>query len=489
MIEEIAYIRERVKLHNSSTIACATRMVLSAYLIPFYLRLFICGLEALELPIQLGWWQYLIYGVAIALYWYICRIRMWSHSYMIDYIHTALDNGGSYCPRCFSRMKGASETYFYDEKIGETTHTTYYSDGWSTSYTEDICIQRSEELPVLLCQNWACGLQTRARTENAQSSEVRSQIKEYYSYYEMPRTFKNTFRLIAGDLDDDYNRSILCAFHGKSHHIILIAISVIIGIFSAMAQFNTFFYVNSLLFGSAANVIAYIVLIAILLTGYFAIQAYIKKKCAEVYADQEYTKKVQDLDVQFHGVYLAKRQSYDLLKKRRKALKKARKDNDPSVKDLKEYDYRGETKLVTDQISYASKATDAVCAFLPDMGFAYTLEHINSCYIVKATTEDHPRREYKLYFNCENGCAIYSLAVLQGFPHSFREQVLEHWTKEHEDQLNGFYFYYCEDKVVIGFTVPPTLTYEFTDEEIEVLKWRFEQFYSLMKTFVSENMP
>ena len=202
MLKKIAYIKNKVRLRKSSVILCVWNMILTAFVFPFLICMAAWVFYKGKLPESFRYVQYAIYFVIVGRCWYSCYLKKWSHSYMLDYTQKILDPNTWFCPRCYSPIKIVQQEYTYEKKIGEQETTIIYRGGSSVTYREPIIVKESEKLPHIACKEKSCRLASKTQKATAQSVEVRKQLKDNYSFNEMPGTLKRTFRLIAGDRKD-----------------------------------------------------------------------------------------------------------------------------------------------------------------------------------------------------------------------------------------------------------------------------------------------
>ena len=371
MLDKIARIRKNTKLRKRSVFICVLKMIVGLFIIPVVSCITLLVLQNGVMSQGLQVIQYFVYTLLIAIYWYVCNVRKWSHSYMLNYTQTSLEMNGKYCPRCYSKMKISLDVFDYEEKIGERIIKRVYSDGTVWHDREAIMDKRKEKLPHFICLGKKCAIETKPQKFSADSYKVRRQVKNNYSFYELPRSIANTYRLIVGDFSDDYKCSVMSRFHSGLHRILWVVIIAILLIISNINKYNVFEKSLVILFDTTNAMIVFGVMTTFLLVVYTAIQVFLKIKCDKIYSSIDYEmdkKKREELSAK---IYFTKVNGRYSIQYRKDAIRMARKEKDPMVENLPKYDYKSEKKFSKDKRCYIKALIEMIISFLDETGFSY----------------------------------------------------------------------------------------------------------------------
>ncbi|MBQ6706067.1 MAG: hypothetical protein IJN07_00965 [Clostridia bacterium] len=465
MFFKIASIREATKLKKKSIALCIVQMLVGLFVIPYVvcmLTLVLCSGEVSNV------WtvtQYVIYFFLVALYWYACNIRKWSHSYMLDYTKRTLENQGAYCPRCFSRMKTSLESFDYEEKIGEETIKTVYSDGYVSYDAKVIMEKRKEKLPHFVCTGKKCALETKPQKSSADSYKVRWQVKNNYSFFELPRGMRNTYRLILGDTNSACKSSMMRKFHTGLHRALIGIIFVVLLIVSKINNYGVTGKSFELLWGTTDAIITFAVMTTILVIAYVIAEIIIKRKSDKICSSEVFAQDKQKRHKQLAETYFAKCNGEYVIQYRKKAIRKARKEKDPMVEKLPKYDYQGERKLLKDKQHYVDNLLKMLACFLNETELKHSTNFLNGTYIVEALTKHLVPKKYSFIVDEGTGYLAMSTYLRYGLYEEHIENIVTDWLKENENHTFPIFVDRDPCGVYVSAGIPFTLDYQLKDSD------------------------
>ena len=400
--------------------------------------------------------QFVIYFAFVGRSWYSCYIRKWAHSYMLDYTQKILNSETKYCPRCFSPIKTSHQEYIYEKKIGETETVVYYSNGDVQVIREPIMSKEKETLPHLVCKEKSCSLGSKTQKDSAQSTKVKNQIKENYAFCEMPRSLNKVYRLIAGDRQDYYRKSMaqeMCLEGFWSRILVLIIILALVSYVKGLKPFSG---ISDYLFESTSSVISYVTMLLLLTFTYILFIVLVNIKTKAIMN----SKKFKDEDEYFedlkYDIYLTKRLAEIQSKERKKQTKKARKEgkypnNSPSFFTDRQWDKR--KNKYRDAISKIIKCT------LENFGYCISHNYYNHCYILRAHADSANMPDID-FFISKNNCFVRgSTRFNYGVHQEYIEKEIA--TVLQNNSFNNLIFYVDKDlicsRVSFGLLASPIL--------------------------------
>ena len=376
-------------------------------------------------------------------------------------------------------MKISLDVFDYEEKIGERIIKKVYSDGTVRNDREAIMEKRKEKLPHFICLGKKCAIETKPQKFSADSYKVRRQVKNNYSFYELPRSIANTYRLIVGDFSDDYKCSVMSRFHSGLHRILWVVIIAILLIISNINKYNVFEKSLVILFDTTNAMIAFCVMTTFLLVVYTAIQVFLKIKCDKIYSSIDYEmdkKKREELSAK---IYFTKVNGRYSIQYRKDAIRMARKEKDPMVENLPKYDYKSEKKFSKDKRYYIKALIEMIISFLDETGFSYKFEYYNGCYNIESTIDTKQLRKYDFVIDEETGYFGIYTYFRYGLYQEYIENIVTDWLNENEN--NTFAIFVDRDPygVYISSGIPFTLDYllkdndkvEFKDTITRYVRW------------------
>lgn len=465
MLNRIAHIKSRVKLRGKSVVLCIVQMLVGLLVIPY----FVCVLMLVVHSgvISNGWMvaQYVIFFFLIALYWHICNVRKWSHSYMLDYTKRTLENQGTYCPRCFTRMKTSLESFNYEEKIGEETIKTVYSDGYVSYNTKAITEKRKEQLPHFVCTRKKCALETKPQKASANSHKVRWQVKNNYSFYELPRGLVNTYRLILGDTNSACKSSMMREFHTSFLRVLMGIVFIFLLIVSKVNNYGVTAKSFELLWGTTSAIITFAVMTTILVIICIVAKIITKRKCDKICSTDEFTQKNRNLNKRLAEIYFTKQDGEHTIKYRKKAIRKARKEKDPMVEMLPKYDYQGERKLQKDKQCYVEMLLKTLDLILDKVGFKHNVDYLNGTYTVESSTNHIVPRKYTFIIDEETGYLAMSTCFCYGLYKEYVENIVTDWLEKNENLSFPIFVGRDPYGIYVSSGIPFTLDYQLKDSD------------------------
>lgn len=382
MLKQIAYIKNKVQLHKSSVVLSVWNMILSAFVFPFLICMAAWVFYKGEIPEVFRYAQYAIYFVIVGRCWYSCYLKKWSHSYMLDYTQKILDPNTLFCPRCYSPIKIVRQEYTYEKKIGEEETTIIYRGGSSVTYREPIMVKESEKLPHIACKEKSCQLASKTQKSTAQSVEVRKQLKDNYSFNEMPGTLHKTFRLIAGDRKDYWTSMSedLSPTGFWSMFVLIGAILLIISKFKELGALRgTYYY----LFASDGSRILFAITIGLLLVVFIAFQVFVCSKTKAIMQTEEFKNEVKYYEDLGYEIYLTKSLAATKRKERSKTNRQARKlgllkDEPPQNNSYSKGEIEKRRK------AYRAALVKMVSEHLKHKGYSVDVSYYSQCDILHA---------------------------------------------------------------------------------------------------------
>ena len=453
------------KIAHISIFVCVFKMFISLIIIPLLSCSTLLIINKGELPQTFETVQYIIYGILVAVYWYICNVRKWSHSYMLNYTQTALEINGKYCPRCYSKMKISLDVFDYEEKVGERIIKRVYSDGTVWHDREAIMEKRKEKLPHFICLGKQCAIETKPQKFSADSYKVRRQVKNNYSFCELPRSIENTYRLIVGDFSDDYKCSVMSRFHSGLHRILWVVVIVIMLIISNINKYGAFEKSLEMLFDTTNALISFSVMTVLLLVAYTVIQIFLKIQCDKIYSLVDYEKDKKIREELSAKIYFTKINGGYSIQYRKDAIRKARKEKDPMVETLPKYDYKSEKKFLKDKRNYIKALMEMIISFLDETGFLHKVKYYNGCYNIESIINAKQVRQYDFIIDEETGYFGIYTYFRYGLHQEYVENIVMDWLNENEN--NTFAIFVDRDPygVYISSGIPFTLDYILKDTD------------------------
>lgn len=399
MLEKIAFIKSKTKLHKRSIMLSVWNMILSAIMIPFAICMAVWVWCDGELPAAFRYGQLVVYFLIIGRCWYTCYLRKWSHSYMLDYTQKILDPNTSFCPRCFSPIKVSQQDFTYEVKIGETETRVYYSNGDIDIIREPIMSKEKETLPHLACKERSCHLGSKTQKESAQSEQVRSQLKDNYSFSEMPRTLNKTYRLIAGDRKDNYHRSMaddMCLGGFWARILFLMGVLIVVSLFKDLSVVSGVF---GYLWGTNGILVPYAAMVCLLLVAFIVFQTWVGSRAKAISTSKDFSEESDYYEELAYDIYLTKRLSDVKTKERKKAMKKARKEG---LIESENYKHLSDGQWEKRKKAYRASLISAVQEVLQKAGYSIEAHYYNQCYILHAHSSSAAQPDCDFFITKDN---------------------------------------------------------------------------------------
>ena len=429
MFKKIAIIKTKTTLHKRSVALSLWNMFLCATVIPYVVCMAAWLLFEGVPPEAFRYLQFIVYFVVIGKCWYSCYLRKWSHSYMLDYTKKILDPQIWYCPRCYSPIKVSQQEYTYEQKIGETITREYYSDGSVITTRDPIMSKEKVILPHLVCKERSCHLGAKTQKASAQSAKVRSQLKDNYSFCEMPNTLNKTFRLIAGDQKDNYRKSMAAEMcHGGFWGLILL-LSVVLLIISKVKNLGVLRNAYNYLFASIQSTVLYFVTIGLLSVAYIAFLIVVWLHTKTIVLDDAFNDEVTYFDDLGYDIYLTKRLSEAKKKERKKEMKQARKaglaPDNSQARGSQFSDGQWEKR----KKSYRLALMEVLSDTLVKNGYSIESTYYCECYILRAHSLSSNQPDCDFFITKDScflrGSARFSFGAHQGFVNRAISETLQ----------------------------------------------------------------
>jgi len=486
MMNKLAFIKSKIKLHKRSTALCVWNMILSATIIPFVICMAAWIYYNGELPTAYRYGQFVIYVLVVGRCWYSCYLRKWSHSYMLDYTQKILDPEIWYCPRCFSPIKISQQDFAYEKKIGETETWVYYSNGDIDVIREPIMSKEKETLPHLACKERSCHLGSKTQKDSAQSVEVRNQLKDNYSFCEMPRTLNKTYRLIAGDREDIYRRSMaddMCLGGFWARICLLIAILVVVSLIKDVGAFGG---ACDYLFGSTSALLLYATMLVLLTIAYIAILLCINARTRTIVASTKFQEEDSYFEDLKYDIYLTKRLAEAKTKERKKANKRARKEGTaPNHSYTRFTDGQWEKR----KKAYRAALLGTVKSVLESHGYATDSHYYNQCYILHASSTSAHMQDCDFFITKDNCFLRGSTQFRYGVHQDYIERVIATELKNHH--FDDFEFYVDKDLMCsrVSFGILAASTLDVEEMDLLSTKQKLSDYIEVMRAIREKVSP
>lgn len=488
MLNKLAYIKSKVKLHKRSAFLCLWYMLLCATIIPFVICMAAWIFFDGELPATYRYGQFIIYTIIVGRCWYTCYLRKWSHSYMLDYTQKILDPEIRYCPRCFAPIKISQQDFLYEEKIGEKAIKNRRLNGELETIRVPIMAKRKETLPHLACKERFCGLKAKTQKDSARSEQVRSKLKDNYSFYEMPRTLNKTYRLIAGDRQDSYRSPMaedMCIGGGFWAPILfLVGIFIVVSLIKDMKDFSNGVY--AYLFGSMEALVLYAAMLLLLAVVHIVLQIWVGIKTKAIIASQDF----KDNNAYFENlkwdIYMTKRLAEMKTKERKKAMKMARREG--AITDNNHTLFSDEQKAQREK-AYRTVLLTAIKSVLEGNGYLTESHYYNHCYILHAHSTSTKQPDCAFFITKGNcflrGSTRFNYGVHQDYIEGKISAALQ------KNEFSDLNFYVDKDSMCsrISFGILASFAYDIDDLEITATKETISAYLEVMSTIQKSVAP
>lgn len=497
MFEKLAVIKSKTKLHKRSIIFCISNMLLGAVLLPVFVYLGASLIFKGNLPVVFQHGQFLLYFILVGRFWYTCYLRIWSHSYMLDFTQEILNPEIKYCPRCLSPIKVSEEEYTYEEVVGYKIIDTYYADGHVIRTKDAIKEKRKEFLPFFECKNKECGLCSKAQANSAKSDKVRRQVHDSYAFTEMPKTLDKTYRLIAGDRQDVYKeRPVKHNFCLRPFWSFIVFFMVIFYFLLYSDDINVLSNLHFYLFGPDKAILLYVSMMVLLLVSFVVIYIVINKKTSEIMNSEEFTEINRFFDCLEYDIYLAKKLAVIKKKNRRKLLRQARKgdvnfnDDEHEPLNLSKAQWNERKK------KYKEQLVSTISGIMTEQGYNISSSYFNQCYILHAYHHGEKQPAYT-FFICKENCFLMgSTQIEYGIHRSYIDNVIEQVANN--DRFKDMELYIAKDihSIRLSFGLLASHKFEFSKGEEVELSYILKEYFDVINVIrqktsseVLENVP
>ena len=232
----------------------------------------------------------------------------------------------------------------------------------------------------------------------------------------MPRTLNKTYRLIAGDRQDNYRESMadnMCIGGGFwTPVLLLVGIFIVVALIKDMKNVSD--GVFAYLFGSKEALTLYAVMLLLLVVGYIVFQIWVNVKTKAIMDSKEFKATNTYFENLKYDIYLTKRFAEAKAKEHRKTMKKAR--NEGIVTDHTNTHF-SKKQMETRKNTYRVTLLSAVKDVLESNGYSTESRYYNQCYILHAHSISSMQPNCDFFITKENcflrGCTRFNYGAHQ----------------------------------------------------------------------------